>query len=99
MKINLTNCVCVCVCACVCVYVCVGFPGGTSDKEPACQCERRERCRFDPWVGEIPWKKEMATHSRILADRIAWTKKPGGLQSMGFAKNRTCPKRLSTVDG
>ena len=32
---------------------------------------------------EDPLEKEMATHSRILAWRIAWTEKPGGLQSMG----------------
>ena len=31
-----------------------GFPGGTGAKEPACQCRRRKRCRFDPWVGKIP---------------------------------------------
>ena len=24
------------------------------------------RPRFDPWVGKIPWKKRMATHSSIL---------------------------------
>jgi len=28
-------------------------------------------------------EKIMATHSRILAWRIPWTEKPGGLQSMG----------------
>ena len=33
----------------------MGFPGGTSSKEPACQCRRLfERLRFDPWVGKIP---------------------------------------------
>ena len=38
---------------------------------------------------EDPLKKEIATHSSILAWRIPWTKKkkkktePGGLQSMG----------------
>ena len=32
---------------------------------------------------EDPLEKEMATHPRILAWRIAWTEKPGGLQSMG----------------
>ena len=32
---------------------------------------------------EDPLEKEMATHSSILAWRIPWTKKPGGLQSMG----------------
>jgi len=34
----------------------MGFPGGTSDKEAACQCRRHKRCRFDPWVGKIPWR-------------------------------------------
>ena len=28
-------------------------------------------------------EKEMATHSSVLAWRIPWTGKPGGLQSMG----------------
>ena len=32
---------------------------------------------------EGPLEKEMATHSSILAWQIPWTKKPGGLQSMG----------------
>jgi len=26
----------------------LGFPGGTSGKEPACQCGRGKRCGFDP---------------------------------------------------
>ena len=29
-------------------------------------------------------EKEMATHSSILAWRILWTEKPGGLLSMGL---------------
>ena len=32
---------------------------------------------------ENPLEEEMATHSSILAWRIAWTGKPGMLQSMG----------------
>ena len=32
---------------------------------------------------EDPLEKRMATHSSILAWRIPWTEKPGGLQSMG----------------
>ena len=28
-------------------------------------------------------EKEMANHSNILAGKISWTEKPGGLQSMG----------------
>ena len=31
---------------------------------------------------EDPLKKELATHSSILAWRIPWTEEPGGLQSM-----------------
>ena len=31
---------------------------------------------------EDPLEKDMATHSTILAWRIPWTEKPGGLQSM-----------------
>jgi len=27
--------------------------GGTSGKEPVCQCRRHKRCRFHPWVGRI----------------------------------------------
>ena len=34
-----------------------GFPSGTSDQEPACQCRRCKRCRFHPQVVKIPWKR------------------------------------------
>ena len=34
-----------------------GFPGGASDKEPACQCRRHKRYGFDPWVGKIPRRR------------------------------------------
>ena len=34
-----------------------GFPGGTSGKEPTCQCRRCKRHGFDPWVGKIPWRR------------------------------------------
>ena len=36
---------------------------------------------------EDPLKKEMATHSSILAWRIPWTEEPGGVH--GVAKSRT----------
>ena len=35
---------------------------------------------------EDPLEEEMATHSSILAWRIPWTEKPGGLQSMGLQR-------------
>ena len=33
----------------------LGFPGGSSGKEPACQCRRQRWCEFSPWVEKIPW--------------------------------------------
>ena len=33
------------------------FLGGANGKEPACKCNRHKRCRFDPWVGKMPWKR------------------------------------------
>ena len=38
---------------------------------------------------EDPLEKEMATDCSILAWKIPWMKKPGGLQSMGVTKSRT----------
>ena len=35
----------------------LGFSGGTSGKELACQCKRDKRRGFDPWVGKIPWRR------------------------------------------
>ena len=26
--------------------------------ETPCQCRRHKRCRFDPWVGKIPWRRK-----------------------------------------
>ena len=67
----------------------VGFPGSSSDKEPACWC----RIGFGPWVGKIPW---MTTHSNILAWRIPCTEEPGRLQPTGLKKSRTREKWPST---
>ena len=34
-----------------------GFPGGSSGKEPICQCRRHKRHGFNPWFGKIPWRR------------------------------------------
>ena len=36
---------------------CLGFPGGASGKEPACQCRQHKRCEFDPWVRKALWRR------------------------------------------
>ena len=45
------------------------------------QCGRPGLGRSLGW--EDPLKKEVATHSGILACKIPWMEKPGRLQSMG----------------
>ena len=35
----------------------IGFPAGASGKESACQSRRCKRCKFDPWVRKIPWRR------------------------------------------
>ena len=59
----------------------VGFPGGTSSKEPTCPCRKHKRNWVQSLGWEDPLEKEMTTHSSILAWSIPWTEEPGGLQS------------------
>ena len=74
------------------------FPGGTSGKEPSCQCRRPERL-FQSLGQEDPLEKGMATHSSILAWRIPWTEEPGRLQVHRDTKSRTQLNQLSTHTG
>ena len=36
----------------------LGLPRKLSDKASACQRRRRRRYGFDPWVGNIPWRRK-----------------------------------------
>ena len=56
----------------------MGFPGGSDDKETACNAADLED----------PLKKGMATHTIILAWRIPWTEEPDGIQAMGSQRVR-----------
>ena len=77
----------------------MAFPGGTSGKEPTCQCRRPKRRSFDTWVGKMPWRRKgMATHSSILVWRIRWTEEPGGLQSTGLQRVGHDEINLACVD-
>ena len=48
--------------------------------------------RQETWVQSLYWedplKKEMVTHSSIIAWEIPWTEEPGKLQSMGSQRVR-----------
>ena len=47
--------------------VCLDFSAGGSGKEPACQCRRHQRCRFDSWVGKIPRRREWLPNQVFLS--------------------------------
>ena len=51
--------------------------GGTSGKDPTCQCRRHKRCGFNPWVGKIPRSRKLQPIPVFLAWRISWTEEPG----------------------
>ena len=55
----------------------LGFPGASDGKLIQLQWGRPG---FSPWIRKIPLKKEMATHSSILAWRITWTEESLGSQ-------------------
>ena len=61
----------------------LGFPGGASGKEPACQFSRHKR----QWVWsprrEDPLEEGRAAHSSVPAWRIPRTERPGRLPSTG----------------
>ena len=59
----------------------MGFPGGTSGKEPTCQFRRQKRYRFDPWIGKIPWLRAWQPTPVFLPGKSPWTEVPGRLQS------------------
>ena len=67
-----------------------GFPGGSVVKNLPAMQETYIRSLGQ----EDPLEEGMATHSSILAWRIPWIEKSGGLQSMG-SQSRTQLKPLS----
>ena len=64
-----------------------GLPGGASGKEPDCQPgDIRDASSIPVWRRSP--EEGMATHSSILAWRVPWTEKLGGLQSIGLQRVR-----------
>ena len=46
------------------------FPGGTSDKETACQSGRHRRCGFNPWAWKISCNRKWQPAPVFLPGRI-----------------------------
>ena len=59
-----------------------GFPGCTSGKGPTCQCRRHKRCRLDPWVRKISWRRIWQPTLVFLPGKSPWAEEPGRLHSI-----------------
>ena len=69
----------------------LGFPGGTSGKEPTCQCKRHKGHRFDPWDGKISRRRAWQPTPVFLPGESPWQ-----ATSHGVARSQTQLKQLST---
>ena len=68
----------------------MGFPGGANGKELACQYrrQRRKRCEFNPWVGQIPWSPWLQIPWLPMPSFLGF---PGGSDSKESAYNAEDP--------
>ena len=48
----------------------MGFSGGDSGEEPACQCRRHKRLGFYPPVGKIPWRRQWQPTPVFLPEKF-----------------------------
>ena len=76
-------------------HVCFGFPRWLSGKESACQCRRGRECRFDPWVGKIPWGREWQPTSVFLPGKFHGQRSLAGYSPWGH-KESDMTEQLST---
>ena len=63
--------------------------------DPACQCKRCKRCRFDSWVGKIPWRRTWHSTPVFLPRKSHRQKNLVGY-SHKVAKSQTQLKPLNT---
>ena len=52
-------------------------------KESACQCRRRRRHGFDPWVKKIPWRKKWLPTPVFLPGKVRGQRSLAGFSSWG----------------
>ena len=52
----------------------------------ACQCRRRRRHEFDPWVEKIPWRGKWQLTAIFLPEKSQWMEEPRELQSLRWQR-------------
>ena len=78
------------------------FPGGTSGKEPVCQCKRHKRHGFNPWVGKILWSRKRQPTPAFLPPKFYGQRNLaatvyGVTKSQTWLTDNMCAKLLSCV--
>ena len=63
-----------------------GLPRWRSGKEPACRCKR---CRFNPWVGKIPWRRKWQPTPIILPGEFHRQRSLAGYSPWGLKESDT----------
>ena len=86
-----------------------GLPRWLSGKEFACQCKRIRRRKFNPWVGEIPWRSKWqpvpvfllgkSYGQRSLGGYRLWVVKHWTWLSMLHVKSDSFPHKSESQNG
>ena len=72
-----------------------GFPGGISDKEPACKCRRCKRFGFHPWLGKIPCRRAWQPTLGFLPGESHGQRSLPGYRVHRLGRSQTQLKQLS----
>ena len=66
-----------------------GFPGDATNKGPLCQCRRRKRHGFRPWVGKSPWRRAWQPTEGFLPGESCGQRSLAGDSPGGHEAQRT----------
>ena len=78
------------------LYFVARLPRGHSGKESACQCKRRRRHGFDPWVGKIPWRRKWQPTPIFLPGESHGQRSLAGYSPWDYKESDTT-ERLNTT--
>ena len=67
----------------------LGFPGGASGKESACQCRRCKRRGFNLWVEKILWRGQWQPNPVFLPGKFHGQTDLAGHSSWGCKESDT----------
>ena len=75
-----------------------GFPGSNGGKESTCQCRRRKRCGFNPWVQKIPWRRKWLPTPVFLPGECHRERSLAGYSPQGREESDVTEWQIATAD-